>query len=72
MAAAASGSAPAFFDPTSHTNGYGIEEKLIDGAVICNNPSFYAYMISHIFNKKRNFRIISLGTGSGSYTIGPK
>lgn len=43
QATGASASAPVFFDPQEIENGYGIIEKMLDGAVICNNPAYYAY-----------------------------
>ena len=42
-AASASSSAPGFFDPQHQTNGYGMVEDLIDGALICNSPALFAY-----------------------------
>lgn len=35
----------------------------IDGAVVANNPAWYAYMMADKFYKKDNIRVISLGTG---------
>ena len=34
-----SSSAPIYFDPNTRTNGYGVSAVLIDGGIICNNPS---------------------------------
>lgn len=45
-AAAASSSAPIYFDPKPKKNLFDIEELLVDGGIICNNPAFYAYMMA--------------------------
>jgi patatin-like phospholipase/acyl hydrolase len=42
-AVAASSSAPIYFDPKTYTNKLDIKETLIDGGLICNNPSLYAF-----------------------------
>ena len=42
-ATGASSAAPTFFDPKVNFNTFGMEELLIDGGIICNNPSMYAY-----------------------------
>lgn len=62
-ATAASSSAPGYFTPKLGSNEYGLPEILIDGGLICNNPSLYAYEIASIFHKKEKVRILSLGTG---------
>ena len=62
-ATGASAAAPTFFDPQVIENGYGINELLIDGGVIANNPGWYAYQMADKFYKKDNIRMISLGTG---------
>ena len=69
FAAAASASAPVAFNPLLKENRYNITEALIDGGVICNNPALYAYMIAHDLRGKKNFRIMSLGTGVGQSVI---
>ena len=46
-AVGASSAAPTAFDPLTNINGYGVEEQLIDGGMICNNPSMYAYIMSN-------------------------
>ena len=44
-------------------NAFNIDEALIDGGIICNNPSLYAYYIAHYLRDKRGIRMISIGTG---------
>jgi hypothetical protein len=61
---AASSSAPIYFDPTTRVNGYGFKARLIDGGIICNNPSLYAYYYARYLLEKPKIRIISLGTGN--------
>jgi len=43
QAIAASASSPVAFDPLTLYNGFGIREELIDGGLICNSPSLYAF-----------------------------
>ena len=43
-AAAASASAPVAFSPLIKENKFGITEAFIDGGIICNNPSLYAFI----------------------------
>ena len=45
-AVSASASAPIYFDPKTNTNQFQIEEQLIDGGLICNNPSLYAFQLA--------------------------
>lgn len=42
-ATASSASAPFAFNPQRIMNGYGTDEYLVDGGIICNNPAYYAY-----------------------------
>jgi len=42
-ATGASSAAPTFFDPKVSLNKFGLDEMQIDGGIICNNPSLYAY-----------------------------
>lgn len=42
-AIAASASSPVAFDPLTLYNGYGIREELVDGGIVCNSPSLYAF-----------------------------
>ena len=58
-ASEASAAAPIFFDPK--TIG---EQVLIDGGIIANNPAMYAYLHAKYANKRKNVRIVSIGTGT--------
>jgi patatin-like phospholipase/acyl hydrolase len=62
-AVASSSSAPIYFDPMNYTDKFDVTEYLVDGGVICNNPSLYAYLYAKYFKKHKNIRLISLGTG---------
>ena len=65
-ATGASSAAPAYFDPKANINKYNMNEILIDGGIICNNPAFYSYMIANYFHNQKDvnkIRILSLGTG---------
>ena len=66
-ATGASSAAPAYFDPKVNRNGYGMNEILIDGGIICNNPSMYAYQMAYYFWGRRNIRVLSLGTGEKKF-----
>ena len=41
--ASASSSAPGAFPPKEHKDGYHFTNYEVDGAMIANNPAFYAY-----------------------------
>lgn len=58
-ASQASSAAPTYFDPKV-LNG----SVLVDGGIIANNPSLYAYLHSKDNLGKKNIRMISIGTGS--------
>ena len=59
-----SSSAPLYFNPKEYVDPYNITNELIDGGIICNNPSFYAYMMATELKGITNeVRIVSLGTG---------
>lgn len=62
-ATGSSSAAPTFFDPHKVNNQYGFTELQIDGGVICNNPSLYAYEMARDLYGYRKIRILSLGTG---------
>ena len=36
---------------------------MIDGMFVSNDPGYYAHIIASDFKKKKNIRILSLGTG---------
>jgi len=59
----ASSAAPTYFDPKRTKNAYGFTELQVDGGIICNNPSLYAYQLAKLLNRKENIRILSIGTG---------
>ena len=63
-AVGASASAPLYFNPETNTNKFNITDELVDGGVICNNPSFYAYELASELKGKKNIRMVSLGTGA--------
>jgi len=46
LAAEASSSAPNYFLPKKHINGNGVEELLVDGGIIANNPSMFAFILA--------------------------
>jgi hypothetical protein len=48
---------------TNYVDKYGFESRLIDGGVICNNPSFYAYIYAKYLRGLTNIKLVSLGTG---------
>jgi hypothetical protein len=41
---------------------------LIDGALICNNPALFAYQHAKYLKGKQNIRLLSIGTGTATYT----
>lgn len=63
-----SSSAPTYFDPLEHTNGYDITSFFCDGGIISNNPALYSYSLSHNLLDKENIRVVSLGTGKQNHT----
>jgi patatin-like phospholipase/acyl hydrolase len=58
-----SGAAPIYFDPQQLTNKFGIEELVVDGGIICNNPAMYAYLLAKYLKGNQHLRVLSLGTG---------
>ena len=62
-AVAGSSSAPVYFDPNIRTDEYDIDHFEIDGAVVANNPSYYAFYMAKIMNDKENIKLLSIGTG---------
>jgi len=67
-ATGASSSAPTYFDPKILEIPFGHNETLIDGGLICNNPSLYAFIIAKRLRGHKNIRILSLGTGESEFT----
>jgi len=67
-ATGSSSAAPTFFDPHQVNNKYGFTELQIDGGVICNNPSLYAYEMARDLYGYRKIRMLSLGTGELPFT----
>ena len=63
----ASAAAPTYFDPLPHTNMFGIEEMLIDGGVIANNPSLYSHLMAKFLLDKPNLLMVSIGTGDKAF-----
>jgi len=61
--AAATSAAPILFDPFAYKDGYNISNYMIDGAVICNDPAYYAFMVANKIKKYKDIRVFSLGTG---------
>ena len=46
LAAEASSSSPFYFKPKSYTNKNNVTEVLVDGIVIAENPSMYAFLLA--------------------------
>lgn len=63
-ATAGSSAAPAYFAPNSYLDMYGIEQLVIDGGIIANNPSLFANLMARDLLGKKNIRIISFSTGT--------
>jgi len=72
-ATASSSAAPTFFNPHKVQNQYGFTELQIDGGVICNNPSLYAYEMARDLYGYKKIRVLSLGTGQKPFhKVDPK
>jgi len=72
-ATGSSSAAPTFFDPHQVNNQYGFTELQIDGGIICNDPSLYAYEMARDLYGYRKIRMLSLGTGEEPFTkVDPK
>ena len=52
LAVQASASTPIFFRPKEYVNGHGLHEILVDGNVIAQNPSLYAFILASHMRKK--------------------
>eukprot|EP01135_Chromosphaera_perkinsii_P002330 Nk52_evm116s221 gene=Nk52_evmTU116s221 len=60
--ASATSAAPTFFPPELVGDDF-----LIDGGVICNNPSMVAYTEAcHLWGEKTDIRVLSVGTGEST------
>ena len=62
--ARATSATPLYFDPLSRNikNGkQNVEEILIDGSIIANNPSLYATSYAKHVLKKKNVRVVAFG-----------
>ena len=62
-ATGASSAAPTYFDPKVNVNGFGMDELLIDGGIICNDPAMYAYQLAKNMHNEKKVRVMSVGTG---------
>ena len=62
-ATGSSSSAPTYFDPKIYSDNYNRKQAHIDGGLICNNPSFYAYQLARLVGNHEKIRVVSLGTG---------
>lgn len=62
-AVGASAAAPTYFDPLQNENNFGMDEMLIDGGVVANNPSLYAEMMARYLFDQDEVIMISIGTG---------
>lgn len=69
IAMGGSSAAPIYFDPEIHTDLFGIEEHVIDGGIICNNPEMYAYMMAKYLKGHKHVRVLALGTGRDKQAI---
>jgi len=67
-ATGASSAAPTFFDPKFIQNQYNLTELQIDGGIICNNPSLYAYQMARLLEGHDQIRVMSIGTGEKPFT----
>lgn len=63
-----SSSAPVAFNPEVIVDKYNITEVLVDGGVICVNPSGYSYYYSKWLTDQKNIKVFSLGTGEPKAT----
>lgn len=66
-AAEASISTPGYFNP------YFLgEEALVDGMIVANNPSMYAFILAKNITQSENMRVVSVGAGTNPpVTIDP-
>ena len=45
IATGGSSAAPVFFEPQQSVDEYGIQQLVIDGGIIGNNPALFAYLM---------------------------
>ena len=64
IATAAASATPLYFDPLIYVNGNNETELLVDGAIIANNPSMYAFIYAAEHYNKKDIRVVSIGTGA--------
>lgn len=63
-----SSAAPLYFEPQQVIDSYGLDQLVIDGGIIANNPALYAYILQKEIKGKTPIRILSLGTGTRNTT----
>lgn len=63
-AVGASSSLPIYFAPKILKNGLNRTELLLDGSLVANNPSLYAFVYASEFKKEKQIRVISIGAGA--------
>ncbi len=70
-AARASSAAPTFFKPAYlHDRTLGRMQTLIDGGVVANNPSLYAYIeAKRLYPRAQSYHILSLSTASSDFSF---
>ena len=52
---------PGVFDPNRFTSQFDVSSYLIDGSMISNNPSFYAYTHAKYLLNKNDINVLALG-----------
>ncbi len=65
FAAAATSATPYYFDPVTryaYNNKKRYEEVLIDGSILANNPSVYAFIYAKYYRELPKVRVISIGS----------
>ena len=63
QATAGSSAAPIYFTPFSYADEYGLQNRVIDGGIIANNPSLKALMVAKELRGKNKIRLLSLSVG---------
>ncbi len=62
--ARATSAAPTYFPPATISNRAGQSFTMIDGGVFANNPTVCAMVEAYRLYHARNFKVVSIGTGS--------